>query len=96
MGSTGAVTVSSSTALQVTATLGGLVEQEVGPGDAGADIVVPFAHGTRGKTTLDVFNPGRNEARVFVIAVNPEGRALGAGEFVLPPRGNSTATYSNC
>ena len=49
---------------------------------------MPFAHGTRGKTFLDVFNPGRNEARVFVIAVAPNGRALGSGEIALPPHGN--------
>ena len=55
MGSTGALTVSSATALQVTVALGGGAEQAVGPGEAGADIVVPIAHGTRGKTSLDVF-----------------------------------------
>ena len=88
VGSTGALTVSSATALQVTVALGGGAEQAVGPGEAGADIVVPFAHGTRGKTSLDVFNPGRNEARVFVIAVSPEGTALGASDFFLPPHGS--------
>ena len=86
VGAIGSLSVSSSTPLQVTANFNGIgLEEFVGPGDAGADIVVPFAHGTKGKTFLDVFNPGRSQARVFVIAVSPDGASLGASDFFLPP-----------
>ena len=90
---TGSIIVSSSIQVQVTATLAGATEprQIVSPADAGTDIIVPFAHGTVGSTLLDLFNPGRTNARLFVSSFGEDGIGFGTREILLPPKGNMHA-----
>ena len=83
--SVGAVRVQSSASLEVTAVLaeeGGSLEvaEPVAPG---SNLIIPFAHGTQGTTSLDIFNLGVSPARLFITAYDPAGLSLGfADEMV--------------
>lgn len=87
--SIGSLVVSSLTPIQVSATLDdeGIL-QVAAPTDIGTNIIVPFAHGTRGSTVLDLFNPGRTDARLFVFAIGPAGETLAGLDLTLPARAN--------